>query len=194
MTSPPHPASRCDTRSTPELIGAGVWGFAEATFFFLVPDVLLTAIGIRDLRRGLWACVLAATTALGGGLVMYAWGAHDPDLARSVLDWIPAISPGLITHAAEEVRARELVALFLAPLHGEPYKIFAVVAGQLGVPLPGFILVSMLSRLSRFVLLTLLAAVCRKALCRRLSLRSVLAIHLVLWTAFYSVYFTVMPN
>ena len=125
---------------------------------------------------------------------MYAWGAHAPEQAGSFLDWLPAISPELITHAAEEVRQRELAALLLAPLRGQPYKVFAMGAGQLGVPLLGFILVTMLSRLSRFVLLTLLAALFRKALCRRLSPRSLLAMHLVLWTAFYSVYFCVMPG
>ena len=189
-----EPTSRSDTRPPVDLIGVGVWGFAEATFFFLVPDVLLTAIALRDLRRALWACALAATTALGGGLVMYGWGAHDVEQARSVLDWVPGISPELITHAGEEVRTRELVALFLAPLRGEPYKVFAVEAGQFGAPLLGFMVVTMLSRLSRFVLLTLLAALVRKALCKKLSPRSLLAIHLVLWTAFYSVYFSIMPN
>ena len=194
MASIYEPTSRGDRRPPVDLIGVGVWGFAEATFFFLVPDVLLTAIALRDLRRALWACVLAAATALGGGLVMYGWGAHSVEQARSVLDWIPGISPELITHAEEEVRTRELTALLLAPLRGEPYKVFAVEAGQLGAPLLGFMLVTMLSRLSRFVVLTLLAALISKALSRKLSPRSILAIHLVLWTAFYSVYLSVMPN
>ena len=55
-------------------------------------------------------------------------------------------------------------------------------------------LVTVLSRLGRFVLLTLVAALCRKTLFRKLSLRSIFAIHLVLWTAFYSIYFSVMPG
>jgi hypothetical protein len=47
-----------------------IWGFAEATVFFVVPDVLLTAIPVRDLRAASLACFLALLGALAGGTLM----------------------------------------------------------------------------------------------------------------------------
>ncbi len=39
---------------------AAAWGFAEATLFFLAPDVYLTRIALRDWRGALLASLAAA--------------------------------------------------------------------------------------------------------------------------------------
>src|SRR5437868_1692315 len=58
------------------------WGYAEATLFFLVPDVLLSWVALRDPRAAGVACFWALAGALLGGATMYAWGAADPGTAR----------------------------------------------------------------------------------------------------------------
>ena len=64
---------------------AGIWGFAEATLFFIVPDVWLTLIAVRrGLVPALAACGWALAGALAGGLAMYAWGVFDSAAARDV--------------------------------------------------------------------------------------------------------------
>ena len=66
---------------------AFAWGFAEATLFFVVPDVWLTLIAVRrGLRPALVACGWALAGALAGGLAMYAWGAFDTATAREALE------------------------------------------------------------------------------------------------------------
>ena len=35
---------------------AALWGFSEATLFFIVPDVFLTVIVLRDRRAALLCC------------------------------------------------------------------------------------------------------------------------------------------
>ena len=63
---------------------AMAWGFAEATFFFIIPDVFLTYIALKNWRQATRACFWALGGALIGGAVMYAWGALDMDSAREI--------------------------------------------------------------------------------------------------------------
>ena len=65
-----------------------LWGLAEATVFFLVPDILLTALGCRALASALKATVAALAGALIGGTAMYLLGYNSPDEARSFLDCV----------------------------------------------------------------------------------------------------------
>ena len=49
------------------IIAAGVWGAAEASFFFIVPDIVLTLAVVRfGLRAGLWLSAIAALFATLG--------------------------------------------------------------------------------------------------------------------------------
>ncbi|GEM_PF-3959884 len=43
------------------------WGFAEATLFFIVPDVWLTLVARERLRTGLIASLYSLAGALAGG-------------------------------------------------------------------------------------------------------------------------------
>ncbi len=52
-----------------------IWGFAEATFFFIVPDVLLTLIALKNWRLATRACLWS----LGGALI---GGVHHVHLGR----------------------------------------------------------------------------------------------------------------
>src|SRR5947207_11171117 len=82
---------------------AFAWGFLEATFFFIVPDVLLTLIACRMLRPAMKATVAALAGALIGGAMMYEFGSRDPDLALRALDRIPAISWDLIGQVYSQI-------------------------------------------------------------------------------------------
>src|SRR6185436_11985528 len=78
------------------LVLAFLWGLGEATFFFIVPDVLLTLIACRALRPAMKTTVATLIGALAGGALMYTMGALEPATARGFLEHIPAISPDLI--------------------------------------------------------------------------------------------------
>jgi hypothetical protein len=49
---------------------AALWGLAEATLFFIVPDVWLTLITVWSPRKALIACLFALLGALAGGALM----------------------------------------------------------------------------------------------------------------------------
>ena len=75
---------------------AFAWGFAEATLFFLLPDVFLTALAARNLHAAVRATLSALAGALLGGTLMYACGHAAPERARALLDAVPAVSPALL--------------------------------------------------------------------------------------------------
>jgi membrane protein YqaA with SNARE-associated domain len=166
-----------------------VWGFAESTLFFVVPDVWITDVATGDTRAALKAGLATLGGALLGGLVMFAVGAHDLDHARALLDHVPGVGPAMIDRVGDEVGRHGAVALFLGPLRGTPYKIYAVQAGGLSVALPVFLLVSVPARLLRFWALAGVAGwISRRPLVswpRRRKRR----LALIGWAAFYALYF-----
>ena len=71
-------SSRPGTKALQLMIFAAVWGFAEATFFFFIPDILLTYIAFRHgVRKASVATLYAVLGAVFGGMLMYFWGMRD---------------------------------------------------------------------------------------------------------------------
>lgn len=173
---------------------AFTWGLAEATVFFIVPDVLLTRLALKDFRSAWIASLWALGGALLGGTALYlaarnGVAAFLPD----AFDWIPGISPGLIERTGSALQSQGLPALASGALSGQPYKLYAVHAGLQKIPFLPFIAASAVARLARFLLTAALVWAIGLGL-RRLSERSRLRLHLGGWVAFYVFYFTVMPG
>lgn len=172
---------------------AGFWGFAEATLFFLVPDIWLTALAVRrGLKPALLASLAALAGALLGGLAMYGWGVADPQTARVVLDWVPAIDSAMIETVRTELHRDGAKAMFLGPLFGVPYKIYAVEAAGAGIGIAAFLAISVPARLLRFLVLTIVVWAISAALPRRTSPRFRLGLLAGAWVLFYAAYFTIM--
>lgn len=172
---------------------AALWGFAEATLFFLVPDIWLTWLAVRrGITPALKSCLAALAGALVGGMAMYAWGHSHPEAAEAVLALVPAIDAAMIGEVRQWLDEDGLIALFLGPAFGIPYKIFAVEAAGNGVGPIAFLAVSIPARLLRFLLLTGIAYGLSTALAGRPSLRFRTGLLGLCWTVFYVGYFTVM--
>jgi membrane protein YqaA with SNARE-associated domain len=168
---------------------AALWGFAEATLFFIVPDVLLSWIALTCLRRALWACCWALGGALLGGLIMYSWGATRLESAEAALALQPAVDQQMLHEVREQIEQSGLKALFAGPLEGRPYKIYAVYAGALRVNLPGFLLISIPARLLRFVVISCLTAFLAQKVLTFTSLRAQRIALCVCWVTFYAWFF-----
>lgn len=173
---------------------AALWGFAEATLFVLVPDILLSALSLSRLRTGLVACLWTLAGALMGGAVMYIWGFKNLPGALAVLEALPGISPELLERVHQNLAEHGLVEIFLAPLFGVPYKILAVQAPAAGISLGAFLFISIPARLVRFASVTALAWWIFGRLPSRWSHRRKLALLFVCWLIFYAFYFSVMPG
>ena len=175
------------------MLVAGLWGFAEATLFFLVPDIWLTALAVRrGLKPALLACLAALAGALLGGVAMYGWGAANPEAARDMLDWVPAIDPAMIAKVRIALREDGVTAMFLGPLYGVPYKIYAVEAAGTGISLAAFLAISIPARMLRFLLLTIGSWAISAALSGRTSPRFRTGLLAGVWAVFYAAYFTIM--
>lgn len=171
---------------------AFLWGLAEATLFFIVPDVLLSAAALNRLKAAMVACAWATAGALMGGIAMYYWGMASPTEVWSLLDRVPAIGPAMQAEVRESMAAQGLSALFLGPLTGTPYKLYAVAAGQQGLALAPFLLVSVPARAARFVLVCLLAYTVSRRLSGRFSTPARYGILAGCWLVFYGAYFAHM--
>jgi len=167
-------------------IAAG-WAFAEATVFFIVPDVWLTRIALTDFRRALRACLVATLAAMLGGAAMFAFGRTDAPAAERVLDGIPGISPAMVGRVRGKLESDGPAAMLAGPLTGVPYKIYAVESGGLALDAGAFLAWSVAARLPRFALLCGGAALAARLLRGQRRLLSWL--HVTLWIGFYTVYF-----
>lgn len=171
-----------------------VWGFAEATLFFVVPDVLLTFMALENRRRALVACGAAVAGAVAGGYLMYSLGRANADAANALLDAVPAISPSMIARVQSGLASSGPLALFLGPLTGTPYKIYAAQSGALGLGLPEFLLISVPARGLRFALLVLGTFWASTGRLSAWSLRKKRLVLALLWVVFYAAYFAAHPG
>lgn len=177
-------------------LGAFVWGVAEASVFFIVPDVLLSYIGVkRGPRAAGVASVWAACGAALGGAGMYLWALSDADAARAFVLAVPAISVAMAEAAANAMAEQGWFAATLAgPLSRTPYKVYAILAPETGAPLWAFAAASILARLPRFLLVGVGAALLARFLQPRLGARAILAIFVTAWLLFYAAFFALTPG
>lgn len=99
---------------------SAVWGLAEATLFFFVPDVLLSAIALRDRGLALRCCLWALGGALAGGALMFLFAANSPDAARTAVGHVPAVTGEMLTRVESGIADVGSWAMFLGPLTGTP--------------------------------------------------------------------------
>jgi membrane protein YqaA with SNARE-associated domain len=170
------------------------WGLAEAMVFFVVADVPITLLTARaGFRAGFLASLWATGGALLGGVLLYSWAAADAAAVDRMLDLVPAVSLGQIASAKQHVAEDWVGATLVGGFSGDPYKLFAAAAGEQGVSLPAFLVVSVVARLSRFLGSAALAQALTAAL-KRYG-RGTWAPWLIglFWVGFYAWYWTRMP-
>lgn len=176
-------------------IAAFIWGVAEATLFFFVPDVLLSYIGLKNgVKDAARASVIAAIGAGVGGAIMYAWSAADPEAARAAVLAVPAISEAMAARASEAMADNWFIATFLGPLSSTPFKLYAILAPHAGASLPAFALAGVIARLPRFLIVSIGVALIGRVLTPRLSPRAQTWLLAGAWLLFYAVFFALMPN
>lgn len=169
--------------------GAALWGFAEATFFFIVPDLLLTAAVLAfGFSRAFRFATVAACGAALGALPMAIWGAADADAARAFILSVPLIGEDLLLRVYGELEGFWPWDLTMGAVTGAPFKIYAVEAGAAGVNPFLFALVGYVARLARFTLAIALTALGAR-LAARLGLQRLVPYGLALaWAAIYAFY------
>lgn len=162
------------------------WGVAEATFFFIVPDVLLSALALRSTRAALAGTVAAVAGAAVGGAAMFLFARADPALARAAVDGVPFIPPRLFDEAATLSAAHGGLGILFGAFQGLPYKIFAVQAPAVQT-LADFLAWTVPGRAVRFLLVVAIALLAARWIGRRFP-RGLAVAWAVAWVLVYATY------
>jgi membrane protein YqaA with SNARE-associated domain len=169
-----------------------LWGFAEATLFFVVPDVWLGWVALVA-RRAAWAVLaFVLVGALLGGAVTYGVSkATAPSTSAALADGVPTVDRDAIDRVSREMEQDGPRSVLAGPLRmGTPYKLYARAAGVQDESLVAFLLWSIPGRLERMlpVLLVALAAGYFFRGWVEANRRPALAIYAAVWLAVYAVY------
>lgn len=173
---------------------AALWGLAEATVFFVVPDVWISRLALSSLRVALRGCACALAGALLGGVLLYLVGAQHEVALLTLFDRLPAIDPELIDRVRVQLRDWGGPGLLVGGFSGAPYKLYAVQAMSAGLDLPAFIASSVVARGARFVAVVVFVRCIVRWATPRLGGAAVRRAWWIAWIAFYALYWTVMAG
>jgi len=171
---------------------ATLWGFAEATVFFIVPDVLLSGFALFSLRKALTACLFAAIGATCGGVLVATFTQSMPENAYTVINAVPGISPATFERAQHLLAGGLFTGLLTGAFSGLPYKVLAYEATVSGSPVWQLALLTPLARLPRFLLVSVAVAWVSHLIRFRLTAKSKMGLFLAGWLVFYGFYFSMV--
>lgn len=170
---------------------AFLWGLAEATLFFLIPDIFLGFVALFNWRRGLLSTAFTVIGALVGGVVMFSLATSHPQLMNKVLTTIPLINQEMVDSVRDAILSNGIISLITGPLQGIPYKVYAVQAGQQRLPIFFFLLMSIIARLERLLPVCLMGVaigIIFRDYIRRHT-RFVIGVYIAFWLGVYTWYF-----
>jgi hypothetical protein len=170
----------------PGIALALLWGFAEGTLFFILPDVPLSLAAMLRPRRALIHLAAIVVGALLAGTVMFSWSARGPS-ARHAVAHVPLVTAAMFERAESDYRDFGVWAACMGPVRGIPYKVYAVEAPEHS-SLRSFLLVTVPARLWRLLAVWLGFAGAGLVL-RRLGRASLTpAVHVSFWIVVYVLY------
>lgn len=173
-----------------------LWGVAEGTLFFIVPDVIISLVAMRmGLRAGAVAAVLAAVGAMIGGSVLYGFAAKDPAATLAVVEAVPAVSPAMVTAARADMDASGwFLAALKGPLTSTPYKVYTALAAGRDVGPLAWAAAAIPIRLPRFLLVAACFALVGRLVRGHVSPRFGLGAFTLGWVLFYGWFWLSHPG
>ncbi|MGB0514527.1 MAG: YqaA family protein, partial [Wenzhouxiangellaceae bacterium] len=122
--------------------------FAEATFFPIPPDVMLAPMVLARRSRA-WALALLTTVAsVIGGVVGYLIGWLGLELVWPLLERTGQVDA--YRHAVEAFETWGIWFVIVVGFTPIPFKLITIAGGALVMPLPGFVIGSVVGRGARF--------------------------------------------
>lgn len=139
-------------------LGAFGWAFAEATFFFVLPDFFLVPAVVARPELAWRLVVSTFTGSLLGVLALAGLTTLAPLATRDMIEWLPFTHPAMFDLVAS--RIGDVSAVLAQPVSGIPAKVWTWVQVQQGtLPFVVFLAVLWAGRTLRFVAVTLVALV-----------------------------------
>jgi membrane protein YqaA with SNARE-associated domain len=188
-------AARASTRERVLLPAlALLWGLADATVFFILPDALISRLAIRDGRRVWRTALWALAGALIGATILWSLAHSNHDRTQVLLntaDRLPGISREHMVRSAQAVHEHGASAIGVGALLGQPYKLFAIHAGAQDLALAPFLAASAIGIAARLALTSAIAWLLSRALAGK-PRALILRVHLWAWMFFYAAYFALV--
>lgn len=177
--------------ATPGIVAAGIWGVAEGSFFFIVPDLIISLAALYAPRRALRHMLAVVVGSLVAGAALYLWSAVDHDRALAAVRHVPFIAHGMFASVSSDIASLGAWALCKGPLSGIPYKVYAVLSPG-AIPLYLFLLVSIPARLERLIVSWVVFSCAGMVLKRPLLRHPALGpgLHGLYWVIVYALYWS----
>ena len=128
-----------------------LWGVAEGTLFFIVPDVILSWASLSGARNGLRTLCAIVAGSLVAGALMYGWASWRPESSRAVVASVPFVTPRMFERVSLDYLKHGAAGMLQGPGSGIPYKVYAVLAPPV-CPLGTFVVMSIPARIERLAL------------------------------------------
>ena len=195
QAQPTEPAWSVRRRPSSWMALGLVWGFAEGTLFFIVPDVLICAAAILEPRQGMRVLFSSVAGALAAGLLMFSWATRQPEQSLAAVESVPFVKPWMTERTERNFEQLDIGAIYVAAVSGIPYKLNAVIAPQ-ALPARRFLLHTGPARGYRFLLGWAVAAgaglALRKLLGQRPDFRWAIALVGAFWALNYAIYWSII--
>lgn len=131
--------------------------FIESSVFPIPPDPLLMMLVLGRRDRYLYYFLLCTLFSTLGGILGYFIGLYFWDMTQVFFfQYVPGFSEELFQSMQGRYNQYSFWIVFAAGFTPIPYKIFTISSGVFQIPLPGFILASLVGRGLRFFLVALL--------------------------------------
>jgi hypothetical protein len=168
-----------------------LWGFAEGTLFFIIPDLVLSWASLVGVRSGIKILGAILAGAVFAGLSLYMWAAWWPDSARSAVVSVPFVRARMFNQVEQDYRTHGVSGIFYTLGTGIPYKVYAVLAPSVTGPVT-FAFISIFARLERMALSWLVPTFLGWFLKRwiRNHRRLTAALWLGFWVGTYAIYWS----
>lgn len=171
-----------------------IWGFSEASWFFVIPDVILSlyALTVPRLKKVIWANIICLAGAMIGGILVFTISTNQHALIQEWMLKIPAIHGYMIEHVQQTMDEEGPFGIIFGPLFGVPYKLYALEAHNYTNAFI-FILITIPARLLRFILVSVVAFILSHQLFGNMGLKFKIIIWCMVWIIVYTIYFTIHP-
>lgn len=167
---------------------AFIWAFAEAIWFFIIVDVLVSLAIMRfGVVKAMMPAFAAFVGSLIGGVVLYKWAQVNPETVKELLLTVPGITEELLRTTTVDMADEATEALVLGGFTGVPFKLFAAIAFEAGIsPLAAFLEPAAIARFARLIVVFAVFGLLRSLLYNKLRRVGLIRLTLFLWVLFYA--------
>ena len=170
----------------PGIILAFIWGFAEGTLFFVVPDLIISFVALFNIKKS-----LKHIGSLLAGALMFFFAVNNPEKAVNAVLKVPFVTEKMNEQVINDFEKFGCWALCVGPTSGIPYKLYAVNAPKY-ISFPTFLFTTIPSRLERFIVTWLIFSGLGFALNRRpkYKVKAGVIIYAIYWIIVYGIYWS----